>query len=42
MKIAKMLEEKAAKFDYDFQEKCVRERDYEALEMYVMELLMNS
>lgn len=42
LKIAKMLEEKAAKFDYDFQEKCVRKRDYEALEMYVMELLMNS
>lgn len=42
LKIAKMLEEKAAKFDYDFQEKCVKERDYEALEMYVMELLMNS
>ena len=36
----KMLEEKAAKFDYDFQKKCVEERDYEALEMYVMELLM--
>lgn len=42
LKIAKMLEEKAAKFDYDFQEKCVKERDYESLEMYVMELLMNS
>lgn len=40
LKIAKMLEEKAAKFDYDYQGKCVVERDYEALEMYVMELLM--
>ena len=40
LKIAKMLEEKALKFDYDFQKKCVEERNYEALEMYVMELLM--
>ena len=35
-----MLEEKALKFDYDFQKKCVEERDFEALEMYVMNLLM--
>ncbi len=41
LKIAKMLEKKAEKFDYDFQKKCIEERDYEALEMYVMELLMN-
>jgi len=40
LKIAKMLEEKVRKFDYNFQKKCVEERDYEALEMYVMELLM--
>ena len=40
LKIAKALEEKASRFDYDFQKKCVAERDYEALEMYVMELLM--
>jgi len=40
LKIAKILEEKAKKFDYKFQQKCVAERDYEALEMYVMELLM--
>ncbi len=40
LKIAKMLEEKAARFDYSFQKKCVEERNYEALEMYVMELLM--
>ena len=40
LKIAKMLEKKAEKFDYDYQKKCVEERDYEALEMYVMELLM--
>lgn len=42
LRIARMLEEKARKFDYAFQKKCVRERDYEALEMYVMELLMKS
>ena len=40
LKIAKILEEKAKKFDYKFQQKCVEERDYEALEMYVMELLI--
>ena len=40
LKIARMLEEKAGKFDYEFQKKCVRDRNYEALEMYVMELLM--
>jgi len=41
LKIAKMLEKKVEKFDYDYQKKCVEARDYEALEMYVMELLMN-
>ena len=40
LKIFKTLEKKAEKFDYEFQKKCVAERDYEALEMYVMELLM--
>lgn len=40
LKIAKMLEEKVNKFDYAFQKKCVEERNFEALEMYVMELLM--
>ncbi len=38
--IARMLEKKAEKFDYEFQARCVSERNYEALEMYVMELLM--
>ena len=38
--IFKALEEKARKFDYDFQKKCVQARDFEALEMYVMKLLM--
>lgn len=40
LKVAKALEEKAARFDYAYQRKCVEERNYEALEMYVMELLM--
>ena len=42
LKIAKMLEKKLEKYDYEYQKKCVAERDYEALEMYVMELLMNA
>jgi len=42
MRITKLLEEKVKKFDYNFQKKCVEARDYEALEMYVMELLMKS
>ena len=33
LRIAKMLEEKAMKFDYVFQKKCVEERNYEALEI---------
>jgi xylose isomerase len=40
LKIARMLEEKARKFDYRYRDQCVAARDYEALEMYVMELLM--
>jgi len=40
LRIAKMLEEKAKKFDYNFQKECIEERDYEKLEMYIMELLM--
>ena len=42
LKVARMLEEKARKFDYALQQKLIDERDYEALEMYVLELLMNS
>jgi xylose isomerase len=38
--IAKALEDKAAGFDYDFRKKCVEARDFEGLEMYVMNLLM--
>ncbi len=40
LKVFKALEEKVERFDYDFQKKCVENRDFEALEMYVMELLM--
>ena len=40
MRIFRALEEKADRFDYDFQKKCVENRDFEALEMYVMDLLM--
>jgi len=40
LKIFKMLEEKAEKFDYAFRDKCIKERDFEGLEMYVLELLM--
>lgn len=40
LKIFKALEEKVDRFDYDFQRNCVENRDFEALEMYVMELLM--
>jgi len=40
LKIAKALEAKVEKFDYTFQKKCVENRDFEGLEMYVMNLLM--
>lgn len=40
LKIAKHLEDKAAKFNYAFQGKCIADRDYEKLELYVMELMM--
>lgn len=42
LKIFKLLEEKVDRFDYAFRDKCVKERDFEALEMYVMELLMGT
>ena len=38
--VASRSKEKAEKFDYDFQKKCVEERNYEKLELYVLELLM--
>lgn len=40
LRIFKSLEKKAERFDYAYQEKCVEMRDYEKLELYVMELLM--
>lgn len=40
LKIVQALEDKAARFDYGFQKKCVENRDFEGLEMYVMNLLM--
>lgn len=40
LKIAKALEEKVLRFDYNLQRKCVENRDFEGLEMYVMNLLM--
>ena len=38
--IFKLLEEKLNKFDYDFQNRCIKERNYEKLEMYVIKLLL--
>ena len=40
LEVFRMLEEKVDKFDYDFQKKCVENRDFESLELYVMKLLM--
>jgi len=40
IKVFKMLEKKAESFDYDLQKKLVAERNYEALEMYVLEHLL--
>lgn len=40
LNIVKALEAKVERFDYDFQKKCVENRDFEALEMYVMNLIM--
>jgi len=35
-----MLEEKVRKLDYSFKKKYIEEKDYEDLEMYVIELLV--
>ena len=40
LKIVELLEAKVEKFDYELQRKFTAERNYEALEMYVMELIM--
>ncbi len=40
LKVAKALEEKVNRYDYAYAEKCIAERNYEKLEMYVLELIM--
>lgn len=40
LKIFKAHEAKADKFDYAFRKQCAEKRNFEALEMYVMNLLM--
>ncbi len=40
IKVAKALEEKVNRYDYAYAEKCIAERNYEKLEMYVLELIM--
>ena len=40
LKIAKLLEAKVESFDKSYQQQCIEARDYEALEMYVMEHLI--
>lgn len=40
LKIAKILEGKVERFDTKYQQQCIEARDYEALEMYVVEHLM--
>ena len=41
IKVFTMLESKVHSFDYNLQKKLVAERNYEALEMYVLEHLLN-
>jgi len=41
-RVFELLLEKVKRFDYAFQAKCVKERNLEKLEMYVMELLMGA
>lgn len=41
LKIVELLEAKVDKFNYELQKRLVALRDYEALEMYVMELLLS-
>ena len=40
LKVAKAMEEKVERYDYAYAEKCIAERNYEKLEMYVLELIM--
>jgi len=39
-RVFEILLEKVKRFDYKFQAQCVKEQNFEKLEMYVMELLM--
>ena len=39
-RIFELLLDKVKHFDYEFQAACVKEQNFEKLEMYVMELLM--
>ena len=41
-RIFELLLEKVKKFDYKFQAECVKNRNLEKLEMYVLELLMGA
>ena len=41
LEVFRMLEAKVDKFDYAFRDKCVSTRNYEALELYVMKLILN-
>ena len=40
LNVVKALEAKVDRYDYDFERKCIAERNYEALEMYVLNLIM--
>ncbi len=40
LNVVKALEKKWEKYDYGFEKKCIEERNYEALEMYVLNLLL--
>lgn len=42
LNIVKSLEKKVENFDYEYQKKCVTNRDFEGLEMYVMNLIMGN
>lgn len=39
-RVFELLLEKVKQFDYEYQAQCVREQNYEKLEMYVLELLL--
>jgi hypothetical protein len=40
LKIAKAMEEKVNRYDYAFAAECIKDRNYEKLECYVLELIM--